>query len=74
MCIKAGAIGADEKKGIKSGPVVGKILRSLEEWWFDNKAKPSRDECLKKLNDFSGEKLSELKKEDLDTLIHKDNL
>ena len=40
------------KKGIKSGPVVGKILRSLEEWWFDNKAKPSRDECLKKLNDF----------------------
>ena len=39
-------------RGIKTGPVVGKILRSIEEWWIDNKAKPSRKDCLEKIKDF----------------------
>ena len=39
-------------RGIKTGPVVGKILKSVEEWWIDNKTKPSRKECLKKIKEF----------------------
>ena len=39
--------------GIKSGPNVGKILRSIESWWVTNKFKPSRKKCLEKLKEFS---------------------
>jgi len=39
-------------RGVKTGPVVGKILKSIEEWWIDNKTKPSRKDCLKKIKEF----------------------
>ena len=39
--------------GIKSGPNVGKILRSIESWWVTNNFKPSRKKCLEKLKEFS---------------------
>jgi len=39
-------------KGIKTGPIVGKILKSIEEWWLDNKTKPSRKDCLEKIKEF----------------------
>ena len=39
--------------GIKTGPRVGKILKSIEEWWIDRKTKPSRKDCLEKLKEFN---------------------
>ena len=40
------------KLGVKTGPAVGKILKSIEKWWLDNKTKPLRKDCLKKLKEF----------------------
>ena len=37
--------------GVKSGPIIGKILKSVEDWWINNKAKPNRQQCLKKLKE-----------------------
>ena len=39
-------------RGFETGPVVGKILKSIEEWWIDNKTKPSRKDCLEKIKQF----------------------
>ena len=39
--------------GIKTGPQVGKILKSIEEWWIDRGTKPSRKDCLEKLKEFN---------------------
>ena len=39
--------------GIKTGPQVGKILKSIEEWWVDRETKPSRKDCLEKLKEFN---------------------
>lgn len=40
------------KLGIKTGPSVGKILKLVENWWLENKTKPIRKDCLKKLKEF----------------------
>ena len=40
-------------RGFETGPVVGKILKSIEEWWIDRGTKPSRKDCLEKLKEFN---------------------
>ena len=41
------------KFGIKTGPKIGKILEFIENWWISNNFKPSRKECLKKIEEFN---------------------
>ena len=35
--------------GYTPGPEIGRILKDIENWWLDEKFKPKRTECLKKL-------------------------
>lgn len=32
--------------GLEAGPIMGKLLRELEDWWIARDFKPSREECL----------------------------
>ena len=35
--------------GIKSGPLVGDILKKVEKWWIENEFKPKKKECINKI-------------------------
>ena len=37
--------------GIKPGPKIGKLIKLIESWWILNNFKPSKKECLKKLEE-----------------------
>ena len=37
--------------GIKPGPKIGKLIELIESWWILNNFKPSKKECLKKLEE-----------------------
>jgi len=37
--------------GIKPGPEIGKLIELIESWWILNNFKPSKKECLKKLEE-----------------------
>jgi poly(A) polymerase len=37
-------------KGMKPGPMFGKVLKGVEKWWVDNDF-PDRDACLTKMNE-----------------------
>ena len=37
--------------GIKSGPVVGKLLQEMENWWIKHDFMPDRSACIKKLRE-----------------------
>ena len=37
------------KLGIVPGPKIGKYLKKIEEWWIKNNFKPSKQECIEKI-------------------------
>ena len=37
--------------GIKPGPKIGKLIKFIESWWILNNFKPSKKECLKKVEE-----------------------
>jgi poly(A) polymerase len=39
--------------GFTSGPDVGSLLRSVEDWWLDEDFRPGRDDCLSRLKELA---------------------
>jgi poly(A) polymerase len=37
--------------GVESGPEMGRLLRTLEEWWLEEDRRPDREACLERLHE-----------------------